>query len=197
MAIGLYRTEWRGSLRGQFRENVIHYRLNPDPGTNGFDTANDLLIALNSTFISLWLDMLPPDYVLSAILARQIGPVGGNYATIDYEEGTQPGTRGTEAASQQLCPCITLIPGIGIKSAGRIFLPAVDKADYSMNSPSVGFGIAVNAFMTPSIAGFSVAGGTASIAIFSRKLNTSNEVVTYHLSPVIGYQRKRARPIGA
>jgi hypothetical protein len=197
MAIGLYRTEWRGNLKGQFRENVIHYRLNPDPGTNGFDTANDLLIALNSTFLSLWLNMLPPDYSLSAIFARQIGPVGGSYATIDFEEGTQVGTRGTEAASQQLCPCITLIPGIGVKSSGRIFLPAVDKADYSMNAPSIPFQGAVAAFMNPSIAGFSVAGGTASIAIFSRKLNTSNEVSTYHLSPVIGYQRKRARPAGA
>lgn len=197
MAIGLYRTDWRGNLAGQFRENIIYWRLNPDPGTNGYDTAQQLIIALNATFKPLWLAMLPPDYALDAILARQVGPVGGNYASVDYQSGIFVGTRGTEAASQQLCPCVTLIPPMGVKSAGRVFLPAVDKADFVMNAPTAGYLTAIGNFFNAAIGGVSVAGGTASIAIFSRKLNTSSETSTFNLSPAIGYQRKRARPIGS
>jgi hypothetical protein len=196
MAIGLYRTEWRGNLMGQYRENVIHYRLNPDPGGNGFDTANDLITALNSTFKSLWLGMLPQDYFLDAIFARQIGPLTASYASVDYPAMTEQGALGGSSTSQQLCPCITLIPPMGVKSAGRCFLPAVAQTMYNLNQPAAGFITAVSNFFTPSIAGFSVSGGTASIAIFSRKLNTSSEVSTFNISPVIGYQRRRARPIG-
>jgi len=197
MAIGLYRTEWKGSLSGQYRENVIYYRLNPDPGGNGFDTAVQLITALNATFKPLWLGMLPPDYWLSAIFARQVGPLPSSYASVDYEEFTQAGTLGDGAVAEQLCPCVTLIPPMGVKSAGKVFLPAVGKDQIQMNAPIAGYLTAIAAFFDPSIAGFSVAGGTASIAIYSRKLNISNEVSTYNLSPVIGYQRRRARPIGS
>lgn len=181
---------------GQYRENVIHYRLNPDPGGNGFDTANALVTALRSTFKSLWLGMLPQDYFLDAIFARQIGPTTGSYASDDFQPMLEQGTLGTSSTSQQLCPCITLIPPMGVKSAGRVFLPAVAATMINLNQPTAGYQTAISAFFTPSIAGFSVSGGTASIAIFSRKLNTSSEVSTFNFSPVIGYQRRRARPIG-
>lgn len=196
MATGLYRTEWRGNLMGQFRENVIHFRIDPEPSANPWDTAKDLLTALDATFKPLWLAMLPPDYALDAIFARRIGPTGGAYASIDYQQQTQLGTRGSEAAAQQLCPCVTLIPPMGVKSAGRVFLPAVDKAQIQLNVYTAGYRGAVSAFFTPAIAGFSVAGGTATLAIFSRKTNTSSNVITFNLSSALGYQRKRARPIG-
>lgn len=196
MAIGLYRTEWRGNLMGQYRENVIHYRLNPDPGGNGFDTSLALVTALHTTFKSLWLGMLPQDYFLDAIFARQIGPITSSYASVDYQPMIEQGTLGTNATSQQLCPCITLIPPMGVKSAGRVFLPAVPSTMINLNQPTAGYQTAIGAFFNPSIAGFSVSGGTASIAIFSRKLNVSSEVSTFNFSPVIGYQRRRARPIG-
>lgn len=197
MAIGLYRSEWKGNLGGQFRENVIYWRLNPDPGGNGFDTANDLVTALNSTFKSLWLGMLPPDYTLDAIMVRQAGPLTASYASVDYAPVTEVGALGGGSTAQQLCPCVTLIPPMGVKSAGRVFLPAVANTMMNLNVPAPAYLTAIGAFFNPAIAGFSVSGGTASIAIYSRKLNTSSEVSTFNLSPVIGYQRRRARPIGA
>jgi hypothetical protein len=197
MAIGLYRTEWRGSLTGQFRENVMHWRLDPDPAANPFDTANDLALALNTTFKPLWLAMMPPDYALDALMVRRIQPTGGCYATIDYVSLTEIGTRGAEALSQQLCPCVSLIPPMGIKSAGRVFLPAVAKTDIQLNVYLNTYRTAVSNFFTPAIAGFSVSGGTAKLGIYSRKTNTSSDAITFNLSPALGYQRKRARPSGA
>lgn len=197
MAIGLYRVEIRGNLQGQFRENVLHMRLDPEPSANPFDTANAIALALNTTFRPLWLNMLPADYTLDALLVRRLGPTGGPYAIIDYPPATEIGTLGGDAASQQLCPCVTLIPPMGTKSAGRVFLPAVDKAQIQLNVYTAGYRTKVSNFFTPIIAGFSVSGGTCTLAIFSRKTNTSSNVTTFNLSPALGYQRKRARPIGS
>lgn len=197
MAIGLYRTQWRGNLAGQYRENVIYLRLDPEPSANPYDTANAMLIALNSTFKPLWLNMLPNDYFLDAIVCRRVGPTGGPYAIADYQASTEGGQRGADSVSEQLCPCVSLIPPMGVKSAGRVFLPAVSKVEIQLNVYTAGYRTAVSNFFTPLIAGFSVSGGTATLAIFSRKLNTSSNVSTFNLSPALGYQRKRARPIGA
>ena len=197
MAIGLYRTEWRGNLMGQFRENVLHFRIDPEPAANPFDTATALLVALNATFKPLWLAMLPADYTLDAIICRRLGPTGGPYAIDDYQPGAEVGSRSGESVSEQLCPCVTLIPPMGTKSAGRCFLPAVTKTDIQLNVYTNGYRTAVSNFFTPAIAGFSVSGGTATLAIFSRKTNTSSNIATFNLSPALGYQRKRARPIGS
>lgn len=196
MAIGLYRTEWKGGLAGQPRENVLYWRMNPDPGGNGWDTSRDLVNALATTFKPLWLGMLPPEYYLSCIFARQVGPLSSSYQSVDYEEFTEAGTLGDGAVAEQLCPCVTLIPPMGVKSAGRVFLPAVSKNQITLNAPVAGYLTAIAAFFDAAIAGFSVAGGTASLGIYSRKLNISSEVSSYNLSPVIGYQRRRATPIG-
>jgi hypothetical protein len=131
----LYRVEWIGNLKGQYRENVMYFR--------------------------------------AAV-----------------------GQRGTEAVSEQLCPCVTLIPIMGVKSAGRIFLPAVDKNDINLNKPVAGYKTAISNLITAMIAGFSLLSGTIELVIYSRKLNSNSVCSTFNLSPVIGYQRRRARPVG-
>lgn len=197
MAIGLYRTEWRGNLQGQFRENVLHFRIDPDPAANPFDTANALASALDTTFKPLWLNMMPGVYCLDSIVVRRIGPTGGAYAIVDYTAFDQLGGRGVDAVAEQLCPCVTLIPPMGVKSAGRCFLPGVQKTDIQLNVYLAAYRTAVSNFFTPAIAGFSVSGSTTKLAIFSRKTNTSAEVVTFSLSSALGYQRRRSRPVGS
>ena len=196
MATGLYRLDIRGNLAGQYRENVIHMQGVGITAVSPWNDAKEVLVAWNATFKSLWLDMLPPDYQLDAVVARQLGPVTGPYHIFDYQDGAEVGQAGTEAVSEQLCPCITLIPTLGVKSAGRIFLPAVDKADYQLNVPTSGFKTRVTAFVNAMIAGVTFLSGTVSIGIYSRKLNTMNNDSTYSLSPLVGYQRRRARPVG-
>jgi hypothetical protein len=196
MAIALYRVEWRGTLAGQFRENVMHFEgVGVTPNTPYLD-ARDALLAIDGTFRDLFLGVLPPDYQLDALFGRQLGPVTGPYATIDYEDGSQVGGRGSGATSMQLCPCITLIPPTGVKSAGRIFLPAVDKADIQLNVPVGGYKTAVANLINPMITGLSFLGGTLRLCIYSRKLNSQSAVSSFNISPAIGYQRRRATPMG-
>lgn len=197
MAAGLYRAEWRGNLQGQFRENVMHFRIDPDPSANPFDIANTLASALDTSFKTLWLNCMPGVYALDAIVCRRIGPVGGPYAIVDYGAFDQTGARGVDAVSEQLCPCVTLIPPMGTKSAGRVFMPAVAKTDIQLNVYLAAYRTAVSNFFTPLLAGFSVLGSTCKLAIFSRKTNTSNDVISFALSSALGYQRRRATPVGS
>lgn len=192
----LHRVEFRGNLAGQYRENVMYWRITGATSDLPFGNANSLAIFLDANLKTPFLDLVPPEYSLDAILVRRVGPTAGQYAAIDYEQLSQPGTGPSGAVSQQLCPCITLIPPMDVKSAGRIFLPAVAKTDINLNVPVAGYITRVNTFMTAATVGGSVAGGTANIVIFSRKHNTSSVVASWHVSPVIGYQRRRATPIG-
>jgi len=193
----LHRVEWRGNLAGQYRDNVMHWRITGATNDTPFANSNALAAFLNTNIKPLFLATLPPDYTLDSIFVRRIGPTTGQYASVDFEAGSMAGGRTTVAASEQLCPCITLIPPMGVKSAGRIFLPAVAKTDINMNVPLAGYVTVVNTFMDACIAGGSVAGGAAIMVIFSRKTNTNNNISGYHLSPAIGYQRRRSHPIGS
>lgn len=181
----------------QQNECVMHWKADGITLGNGFDEANSLVSLFHTTFKSLWLAMMPDFYTLSALLARRIGPTPGEYAVVDYEEGTEPGTNGTGTVANQLCPCVTLIPPMGTKSAGRVFLPAIAPSKLNLNVFQASYITAVNNFFNPAIGTTSFLGGTVQLAIYSRKLNISTAVSAFQLSPVIGYQRKRARPIGS
>lgn len=193
----LHRVEWRGNLGGQYRDNVMHFRITGATNDTPFLNSNALIAFLNSTIKPLFLACLPTDYYLDSIFARRLAPTTGQYAAYDAEPFSQQGTRGVNAVSESLCPCITLIPPMDIKSAGKIFMPAVDKGDYNLNVPLAGYVTVINTLMSALVTGGSVAGGTATLCIFSRKTNTTSVIAAYHLSPVIGYQRRRARPVGS
>lgn len=192
----LHRVEWHGNLNGQYRNNVMHWRITGATDDTPFANSNALVAWIHTNIKPLFLATLPPDYFLDAVVARRLGPTGGPYAMNDYEPFLSPGTRGTAAVSEQLCPCMTLIPPMGVKSAGRVFLPAVDKADVNLNVYAAGYITATNTLFNAMVAGGTVAGGLATLCIFSRKLNTSSVVAGFHLSPALGYQRKRSHPVG-
>jgi len=175
----------------------MYWRITGATNDTPYDNSNALIAFFNTNITPLFLATLPQDYYIDSLIVRRLGPTSGNYAALDYEPLMNPGTRGANAVSEQLCPCVTLIPPMGVKSAGRVFLPAVAKADYNLNIASPTYITAVNTLFNAMIAGGSVAGGTATLVIFSRKHNTSSVVAAYHLSPFIGYQRRRARPVGS
>lgn len=194
MATSLYRMSLLSTLMGSLRENVFHLILDPEPSANPYDTADQILAAWVSTFKPLWLAMLPEDCFLESIFVQRIKPSMGAFASSNFANQQEVGTRSGQTIAQQLCPCVSLIPPMGVKSAGRMFLPAVSRSDYSKNVPSSGFLTAISNYFTPLLAGFSVAGGTATLAIFSRKLQTYSAVSAFNLSPAVGYQRHRNKP---
>lgn len=196
MATGLYRLDIRGNLAGQYRENVLHFQGTGITPIAPWTDAKEVLVSFDANYLASWLGVLPPDYQVDALVCRQVGPIPGSYSIFDYVDGEQVGQRGAEAASEQLCPCVTLIPTLGVKSAGRVFLPAVDKSDIQANVPTGGYKTAVTNLFNALIAGNSFLGGNLALCIYSRKLNTASAISTFQLSPVLGYQRRRATPVG-
>jgi len=192
----LHLVTFRGNLQGQYRENVMHWHIVGATNDTAFQNSNALAQFIHTNIRPLWLAALPNDYFLDAIFVRRLGPTPGQYAAVDYEQTTEAGGISDNAVSQQLCPCITLIPPMGVKSAGKIFMPAVAKGSYQLNVATAGYVTTITTLVNAMIVGGSVAGGTATIVIYSKKTNATNVVSAFHLSPLIGYQRRRSTPIG-
>jgi len=94
-----------------------------------------------------------------------------------------------------MCPSIFLVPPLGTKSGGRIFLPAVGGDQILNNAYAGGYVTAIGSFMTAQITNFGVSGVHWQQVVYSRKTHNSAHVLAYQLSPVIGFQRRRRSPI--
>jgi len=186
-----------GNVAGQFRENVQHWHILGATNDTPYLNANSLAQYWDTTIRPLWLAVNADMYTLDYVNVRRLGPTPGQYAQVDYAPGDQTGGRTGGTVGEQLCPCVTLIPPMGVKSAGRVFLPSVAKGDVNLNVYLAGYVTVVNTLFNTMITGSAVAGGLASLVIYSRKLNITSAVAAFHLSTVIGYQRKRSRPVGA
>lgn len=184
-------------MEGQYRENVMYFQILGATNDTAFANSNALAVFIATNLKPLFLAVNSSDYFLDAIFVRRLQPSTGQYAAVDYAPFSQVGTRGTGAVSEQLCPCVTLIPPMGTKSAGKIFLPSIDKADCNLNVFQAGYITAVDTLINALVAGGSVAGGTCNLVIYSRKLRTYSQVNAHHLSPVLGYQRRRSHPVGS
>jgi hypothetical protein len=114
-----------------------------------------------------------------------------------FQRGTQVGSGGTAAASLQLCPTIFLVPPMGTHSGGKIFWPAIGATQINGNVPQPGWITNIATVMADMLTNFGTSAITWQLAVFSRKLKTTSLVLAYNISPRLGYQRKRAHPVGA
>jgi len=193
MATDYYRLRVQGLHQTEYNECVMHFKGTNLTAADYRANAIDLLEAWNTNLRDPWLAILPSSYQLLRITASKASAGGGSEASIQFTFGTQVGVRSGGAASQQLCPIIRLIPPMGTKSAGRIFLPAVAESDANANVLSSTFLSNVDAYMADAIGGFSFSAITWSQAIYSRKNSSFDDVISYDTSPVIGFQRRRQR----
>jgi hypothetical protein len=129
--------------------------------------------------------------------ARRATPKPSAVAHTAYGYGSVTGSRGSNAVGQQTCPSIMLVPTMGVKSGGRIFWPDIPAGDLAQSSYSAGWKTAVDAAIAAMVTGFTNAGITWTLAIFSRKLGSTSNVAGHNYSPVIGFQGRRRKPVGA
>jgi hypothetical protein len=149
-----------------------------------------------ATLQALWLAVNTPDYQIMQLQARRISSSPSAVAKEQYQLNDQPGTRGSQSTSQNLAPVVFLIPPMGVKSGGKIFMPSVDIADVVQNVYSAGYLTASNAFMTAATTPFSSSGITWQLAIWSRRLAVGNLVMSWTHSSRIGFQGRRRVPGG-
>lgn len=188
MANRCYSLTVRGLLLDQYRENVLHFQ---STGTNDNDTlaAGESLIAgFLASIQTAWLNTLPAAYSLMRLSARRVDLKPSATAHRYFGLGQQPGTRATDGTAQQTAPSVFLIPTMGTFSGGKIFWPAVPQGDLVNNVLATAWITVVNTCISAMVSGFTNAGITWTLAIFSRKHGTISNVVGHTFSPLVGYQ---------
>jgi hypothetical protein len=86
---------------------------------------------------------------------------------------------------------------MGTKSGGKIFWPTISLGDIVNSSPISAWRTAVTAWLNAVKAGITNAGITWTLAIWSRKTQSTANVSIGQFSPLIGFQSNRRKPTGA
>lgn len=193
MATDYYQLRVRGLHETQYTECVLHFRGTNLATADYLANANDLVLAWNSFLKDYWLNLLPQTWQLLRVTAKKASVGGGGEVNGQYDFGSQPGNVAGAAAALQLCPVVTLIPPMGIKSAGKIFTPAIAESQIQANVPNATWLSNLETLMATMIAGVIESTITWDLVIYSRKNVSFAEVVDYSTSPIVGFQRRRQR----
>jgi len=193
MATDYYRLRIQGLHQTEYNECVLHFRGTNLTAADYLANANDLVAAFIDAALPGWQELMPESYQVLRLTASKASLGGGGEVSTQFDFGSNPGLVTGGAASQQLCPVILLIPPMGVKTAGKIFLPAIPESRVQGNIPSATWLTDVGDLMTVLISGMTFGSITWDSVIYSRKNGSFAEVVDYSTSPVIGFQRRRQR----
>lgn len=197
MSNATYELRITGTHYNQFVENVFHFQGDLATGVQPYTEGMDLIDSfLQTSAIDDFRACLPPTYLVDRLSARCILPAGPSQGPHQQViNANYPGTSGTAAASENLCPVMNLIPPMGVKTQGRVYMPCIAKEDINNNQYQSGYIAAMTTFFDGLITGIAVSATTWKLAIYSRKLGSSSLAQAHTLSAAIGYQGKRRRPI--
>jgi hypothetical protein len=177
-------------------ENVIHFT---GVGLNAGDTffnSKDLIDSFIQDAQAKWLAMMPGTYFLNRYSARRQGFSHSATYHVQGVLGSNSGTGGAACQSLNVCPVIRLIPPMGVKSGGKIYLPAIPDGMIEDNAYTAPYVTAVGAFMTQVLTtGIATTAITWKIAIFSRKLDLFSGVIGWTLSRTLGWQGGRRKVV--
>lgn len=196
MATTVHQLIISGLHYGQHVENVMNFIGDPTDGTQSLAEGKDLVDSWRAVIESKWLASLPPTYQLLRYEAGIVKPrtSQGNYHLQLINSGLI-GTDGVEAQSDNLCPSITTIPPMGTKSPGRIYMPCIAKTSITNNQYTSAYGLLIADLMNELVAGFAASAITWTLAIYSKKNDSATPALSWTLSPAIGFQGKRRRPL--
>lgn len=188
MANRCYSLTVRGLLQDQFRENVLHFQSTGTADNDTVAAGESLIAGWIASVKTAFLATLPAAYCLTRLSARRVDlkPSATTHTYFPYF--TAPGTRATDGTAQQTCPTIFLIPTMGTFSGGKIFWPTVPQGDLVNNVLASAWQTVVNTCISAMTSGFTNAGITWTLAIFSRKHGTISNVVGHTYSPLVGFQ---------
>lgn len=193
MAVDFYQLRIQGLHETEYNECVMHFRGTNLTAADYLANAADLASAWFSEVGSAWLDMLPNTYQLLRLTAKKASVGGGGETSLQFDFGSTTGAVAGAAAAQQLCPAILLIPAMGVKSAGKFFLPAIAESQIQANVANATWLSNLDTLVDLMTAGFTASSITWDLVVHSRKNTTFNEILDYSVSPIVGFQRRRQR----
>lgn len=197
MATELYELSVQGNVNGQFNESVMHFIGDNLTANETMANGEDLLNSWQTNIGSLWLPLLPTTYQLDRIAARRVVPIGSNVPHLQYQKGSNPGTATGSCCGYQLCPTVFLIPPMGTKSGGKVFMPAISTARVNSNVYTPLYLTQINTLFNAMATNFGTSAITWVQGIFSRKNLSYSHVMGHTLSARFGFQGRRRKPVGA
>jgi len=200
MALQVYEFTPSGILGGQFVQNVLHVEVDETTPENPYTVASEINTFMNGggNFVDAWLNMLPEDYKLTSIRCRRVTGTGGPTAIIAGGAlSAQDGLRTGAISSAQVSPLIIWVTTNDPDSTGRTFLPGVSEDDVDEMQLVVGLINEIDGFVN-----FWKGGGTLvgtgfnwGGCIYKRSGDVGDPIMGGYVSPLIGTQRRRLRPV--
>jgi len=205
MPIQTHEVVLSGTLHGQFVQTVQHVQATIATPVNAFATS--LLIAQDVNtggILDDWLNVLPSDYTLTSIRVKQVLPAGGPTAIIvGGDLSATAGVRSGEISSAQVNPLMIWIGTTDPAKTGRLFFPGISEDDIDGMVIVADLITAYQTFAASWIAGGTVGGVDSYVGAILRKSSppppivpvSSDIIFAGQVSPLIGTQRRRLRPV--
>jgi hypothetical protein len=194
MATELYQFRLEGTHTSEYWQ-MVHYFIGENLSAGDvIHNAKDLISNYINNLQSPLMDLLSQTTYLSRLTAKRQDVAGGIEVNKQYDYQAFQGTVSGACSSEQLCPVVRLIPPMGVKSAGRFFLPGIAEDDIEINIPVAGWVSRLSTYMSIALAGMNDGAITWTQAIYSRKLNQYHKALDYDTSPIIGWQSRRRKP---
>lgn len=195
MATETYQLSVQGVSAQERNEVVMHFQSDNVTANETYTNGKSLITSWMTNVAPNFLACLPSTYYIDRVAARRANPKPSAVPHEQFDQGSQSGGRGGSVVGNQTCPVIFLVPPMGTKSGGRIFMPCVDDASIISNAYQTAYIASIVSYMNLQIANFGVSGIHWQQVIYSRKHNTSVHVLAYNLSPRIGFQKRRRSPV--
>lgn len=193
-----YECTLSGTVAGQFVQTVFHVDYNNTSAQPPFFAAKDIADQLSaaSEFVQLFCAGLPDTYFATSLRVRRVGPTGGPTAIVlGTAMSVAQGALGGEISSAQVNPLIILIPKTASQKTGRIFMPGISEDEIANMVLSSGVLTAYNDLITYMVAGTTIAGGAIAFGVYRRATKVVDLLDAGYVSPLIGTQRRRLRPV--
>lgn len=189
-----------GVLAGQFVQNVLHINVGNTGADPPYAIATDILDTLNSTvdFWQLWCNALPGDYRVTSARCRRVLVTGGPTAVmLGANMGASTGQRAGSIQAAQVNPVLVFVTTIRPNRPGRCFLPGLSETDCDDMTYTAGIIGVYELLIEAIVTAFSLDGATytANFAILRRALDAGDDITAGRISPLIGTQRRRLRPV--
>jgi hypothetical protein len=196
MATETYSLSIQGVHKQERNECVIHFKGDGLTADDTWESGKDLIDSWIDTPMGTWLALMPTTYYIDRLVARRAHPKGlsTEYHT-QFQNGEHAGTISGGAQTQQLCPVVRLIPGTGVKTMGKVFLPCIAEGSINGNVYQAAYLTAIDDHFPQIIGNFGIGPIQWNVVVYSRKLDLVSPIVSYLISPAIGYQRRRRAPV--
>lgn len=200
MAKHYYSLEVRTIVAGFPMANVFTLFIDNPSVSNEFLVAQSIINALPvgagiTSWLSRFQSLLSEEVYVSNILCRRMEPDGGNTAETILQEDSKVGLRTGSVAASQVAACIIWLNTDVPDRTGRNFIPGVSIDDIESGRFSASMQTAVDNFVARTLSGFAVSAGTALFCTYDRLTKTGNQLTNGYLSPKVGTQRRREKPL--